>query len=438
MTAIFYFVYEAFLWPIALLVFRLLGLFVPKIKKGLAMRTPQGKIAPWLLAPAGERPVWIHCASFEFEYAKPIITKLKERRPDLKILVTYFSPTLAPVAAKFPGVDSACPSPWDDRQSLRKFLEHHKPQALLLARTDTWPVMLREARKAGVPSLLFSATLPPTSGRARGLGRILSRAVFSQLSAIYCVSEHDKATFASLGFDDLTEIVGDTRYDQVLARLKSPKPVKDGLFDGKPHILIAGSVWEEDAQVLVSCAALTKGKISWVLVPHEPTPEALAGLEAFIAEHDLSSVRYSQAESWPDDAILIVDKLGILAELYGKGRFAFVGGSFRKTVHSVMEPLAAGSVTFVGPHHQNNREALEFKRIPLAIAPGLHCVEVVTDAAGFAEKLGHLIANPQSAREQILGEIERRTGKSEVVVRWVLSRLIGSAPRIPSRETRGI
>ena len=438
MNAVFYFIYEAFLWPIALFAFRLLALAVPKIKKGLAMRAPLGKTPPWLVAPANERPIWIHCASFEFEYAKPIITKLKERRPDLKILVTYFSPTLAPVAAKFPGVDHACPSPWDDRKTLRKFLEHHKPQALLLARTDTWPVMLREARMAGVPSLLFSATLPPSSGRARGLGRILSRAVFSQLSAIYCVSEDDRATFASLGFGDLAEVVGDTRYDQVLARLKSPKPVKDALFSGKTNVLIAGSVWEEDSRSLIPCAALTKGKISWVLVPHEPTPEALTELEALIASHGLRSVRYSQTETWEADSILVVDKLGILAELYGKGRFAFVGGSFRKTVHSVMEPLAAGCVTFVGPHHQNNREAMELKTIPLATAPGLHCVEVVADSREFAEKLGRLLEQNEPARAQILGEIEKRTGKSDVVVRWVLSRLIGTAPRIPSRETREI
>ncbi len=74
----------------------------------------------------------------------------------------------------------------------------------------------------------------------------------------------------------------------------------------------------------------------------------------------LRFVRYSQAQVWPAGSILIVDQVGILAELYTWADVGFIGGSFKKQVHSVMEALAAGLPVMVGPYHQNNREAFIF------------------------------------------------------------------------------
>jgi 3-deoxy-D-manno-octulosonic-acid transferase len=82
-----------------------------------------------------------------------------------------------------------------------------------------------------------------------------------------------------------------------------------------------------------------------------------------------------------------VDQTGILAELYTQAQFAFVGGSFKKTVHSVMEPLAAGCVTFVGPKHQNNREALAIKNVKLKSLNGEAAVIAVNSPADWDEKL---------------------------------------------------
>jgi 3-deoxy-D-manno-octulosonic-acid transferase len=72
------------------------------------------------------------------------------------------------------------------------------------------------------------------------------------------------------------------------------------------------------------------------------------------------SQRYSQSQSF-DQQIMLVDEIGRLQELYLWGHCAFVGGSFKDKVHSVMEPLAAGCPVVIGPYHLNNREALHFQ-----------------------------------------------------------------------------
>lgn len=419
----FFAIYAAALHPLMVLAFRVLGLFAKKVRAGLAMRKANAQgVAPWLEQKL-DRPIWIHCASGEFEYAKPMIRSLKARYPELPLLVSYFSPTYAQQVERFPGVDFACALPWDRARTMAEFIRHHSPRALLVARTDAWPIMMREASRLNVPSLLFAATLTERSGRARGLGRWAASATLSAFDAIHCVSPDDRAQFESLGLPARIDVVGDTRYDQVVARLANPKPVDEAHFARRlKPLLVAGSTWPEDEAVLVELAARLKSEIDFVFVPHEPTDHNVARLERRLGERGITSARYSSA---PGEGALVVDRVGLLAELYLKGRFAFVGGSFRKTVHSVMEPLAAGCVTFVGPLHSNNREALEFKEIALDTdgASGLSCVETGANASELERKIRSALAvSHEEASVKIRREIGSRTGATRHVIDWVESR----------------
>jgi len=53
----------------------------------------------------------------------------------------------------------------------------------------------------------------------------------------------------------------------------------------------------------------------------------------------------------------LIDRVGILAELYHQTDLAFVGGGFRNSVHNVMEPAVAGIPVIFGPDYHNSREA---------------------------------------------------------------------------------
>ncbi len=94
-----------------------------------------------------------------------------------------------------------------------------------------------------------------------------------------------------------------------------------------------------------------------IVVPHEPTPEHLAGLDARASRARLSPpVRLSQATG--PVPFLVVDRLGALATLYGGGAMAYVGGGFgRAGLHSVLEPAAWGLPVAFGPRWQHSRDA---------------------------------------------------------------------------------
>lgn len=445
----FYAVYNYVAWPLAKLLAQLAALTSEKAALAVAMRKDVDGQAPWLKSARNQRPVWIHCASGEFEYAKPVIQLLKEQRPNCKIMVTYFSPSVARTVSSFPDIDFSCPLPWDTSRAMREFMLYHSPRCLLIARTDTWPEMLRQAKAFEIPCLLFSATLTSASGRTQGFGRWTSREVFSYLTEIFAVSDADATEFRQLTPSVPVQVRGDTRYDQVQNRVGSPKPTKRQLFD---HLntgfftLVAGSTWHEDEAALLEAMdrlretlAHERGlELIWVFVPHEPTAEHVENMLLSLIQRGLKPVRYSDAEAaLSPDTPLVVDCVGILAELYLYADFAFVGGSFRKSVHSVMEPLAAGCVTFVGPLYHNNREAEEFAKLTAIQGPrgGITMVQPVANGQRMAELLADLIHTlrksdagssgsavtlSQSVQRNIKSQVARRSGKSHDVVTWVV------------------
>src|SRR5437667_410848 len=69
-------------------------------------------------------------------------------------------------------------------------------------------------------------------------------------------------------------------------------------------------------------------------------------------------VRLSQLEHAKPGPVIVVDRVGILADLYALGDAAFVGGGFHRAgLHSVLEPAVFGVPTVFGPHWRMSRDA---------------------------------------------------------------------------------
>jgi 3-deoxy-D-manno-octulosonic-acid transferase len=186
----------------------------------------------------------------------------------------------------------------------------------------------------------------------------------SFVDRIYCVSPEDTSNVEALLPNAHVETFGDTRYDQVRFRLDHPKPLPEALKPALP-CLVAGSTWSEDEEVLLPSLTglLRDRRLQLILVPHEPDPKHIQALRERLSREKLDYVLFSEGRKWTEESVLLVDKVGFLAELYPWGQMAFVGGSFKRSVHSVMEALGAGCMTLVGPYHLNNREAIEFQDV---------------------------------------------------------------------------
>lgn len=348
----------------------------------------------------GRPLVWLHAPSVgEGLQARAVVEALRARRPDAQVAYTFFSPSAEGFARTVPA-DFADYLPLDLAGDVRRALDALRPQVLAFSKTDVWPVLTREAARRGVRSALLSATLPPGSSRLRGPARALLAPAYRRLDRVAAISPADAERFGALGVPpERRTVMGDARFDQVWARARGvdrASPLLRAASDPPRPTLVAGSTWPPDeARLLPAVRACREAghPLRLVLVPHEPTPEHLAATEAKLDEHRLSHVRLSDTGEEPTEAdVLLVDRVGVLGDLYAAGEVAYVGGGFGTAgLHSVLEPAAFGTPVLFGPRHANAREAGE-----LVEAGGAWSVE---SGDALRDRLLRLLSDDAARRE---------------------------------------
>lgn len=320
--------------------------------------------------------VWMHAPSVgEGLQARVVLEALRRARPEVQIAYTFFSPSAERFAAGV-GADWADYLPLDTPAAMRRMLALLRPAALLFSKTDVWPVLTREAAALGVPAALLSATLPAGSSRLRGPARALLAPAYARLAHVAAISAADAARFGALGVPpERRSVMGDAHFDRVLARADAvdpASPLLTPLRDPERLTLVAGSTWPADeTRLLPALAALAQAGVRWrlILVPHEPTPAHLAASERLLERHGLSHRRLGAPPADPPTDVVLVDRVGVLGDLYALADAAYVGGGWgRAGLHSVLEPAAFGVPVLFGPRHQNAREAGELVRAGAAFS----------------------------------------------------------------------
>jgi 3-deoxy-D-manno-octulosonic-acid transferase len=122
----------------------------------------------------------------------------------------------------------------------------------------------------------------------------------------------------------------------------------------KEKSLILGNSWPSDLVLLEKLAP----EVNLVIVPHrlnEETIESMRqGLEKLGRE---VSVVNELTRELPQGRTLLINMKGILCELYSDFSHAYVGGGLEGSIHSVLEPIVAGSrLVSCGPRHHRSTE----------------------------------------------------------------------------------
>lgn len=398
--------------PLMLSIMILISPFHKKAKKSLLLRFPKSGIPQWKKAGfKGATPIWFHCASGEFEYMKPILRHIKNQMPSQKIMVTFSSPTYQKSIESNTDVDFCFALPFDFPATIKEMIEFYEPKLLAIARTDIWPEMIRQASRHNVHSLVFSATCGKPWSFVK---RLWDGVVYSYLDEIYCIDEQDKQNFVKSGIaQQKISVLGDSRFDQAFYRVENKSTPNLSWLRTDSPILIAGSTWHEDETVLIPATQelLRYNKIKLIIAPHEPNEKHLKGLTQHLNQYGLSYKYYSQAENF-NSQVLIIDQVGVLAELYPYAQLAFIGGSFKSKVHSVMEALVAGCKVCVGPYYKNNREAIKYQNIDSAVT--------VTNSQ---DELLEWIREYRSHKNHIVEKVKSERGASLKIAQVILKKM---------------
>lgn len=315
------------------------------------------------------RPVvWFHAPSVgEGLVARAVAEALSGRRPELQVVYTYFSPSAVAFADRFPA-DVRGYLPWDLPDEVEPVLDALDPAALVFTKTEVWPELTSAAADRAVPALLVGGTLPADAGRLRWPARPFLRPTFRSLVRVGAVAGGDADRFRRLGVPPARcEVTGDPGIDSASERAGGADPGSPHLrpfHDTRRPTLVAGSTWPEDEDVLVPAATRVRDahpELRLIVAPHEPTPAHVRPLlEALDAGgwrvERLGAVEEAGSAAGVD--AVVVDRVGVLAQLYTVGRVAYVGGGFGGDgLHSVLEPAAAGLPVLFGPRHRNARAA---------------------------------------------------------------------------------
>lgn len=355
--------------------------------------------------------LWLHASSGEIEYLKSFIRDYKKANPSTCIVVSYSSPSAPRLFENIKSsVDIFFPMPWDQPQKIQNLIRKINPTAVFFGRTDLWPEFIRQLSKHKIKTYIISYN--PTLSF---LNRLWIRLFLKNFTAIFCIHQNQEQVLKALLPETVSILMtGDTRFDQVFWRLQQPTKIAFQLTD--PYVVF-GSTWKEDEiQFLPYLNEIKKLGYKIVLSPHEIDTDNIVRLEKILTQLGLTFQKFSDLSSTSADIILL-DRVGFLADFYRLADAAFIGGSFKSKVHSVMEPLCCAIPVITGPFIYNSPEAMRYHQV---IINELRVVQM----ADNGEQILTAFKNIQSIQKNdfkklLIGNLEKNRYATQKIMNFI-------------------
>lgn len=334
----------------------------------------------------GEHYVWFHAASLgEFEQGRPIMESLKNSHPEYKILLTFFSPSGYEVRKDYQGADIICYLPMDMSWNVKRFLDIVQPDCAIFIKYEFWMNYLLELKKRAIKTYIVSAIFRESQLFFKWYGGYY-RNLLKSFNHLFVQNDESVRLLHSIGFDNVTK-VGDTRFDRVADIASSAKelPIVQ-LFKSDKKVLVAGSSWPNDEEILLSYFNQNKD-VKLIIAPHEIHEEHL---QSIISKLQRPYVRYTQAttENVSDADCLIIDCFGLLSSIYRYGEIAYIGGGFGVGIHNILEAAVYGIPVIFGPNYKKFQEAVDLIELGGAFS--------ISDYTGFSRLMSDLLVDNSS------------------------------------------
>lgn len=336
------------------LAFKFLSWFNDKIKRGLEGRKQSLEIVKSNIS-KDDKVLWMHAASLgEYEQGLPVLEKLKEKYPNHKVLITFFSPSGYENVVKKNKEDILCYLPFDKKSTISEFVKAVHPEIFFTVKYDFWYHLLDELKKTNAKVFVISALFYENQVYFKPQGKWFVNELKKNVDWIFHQTEKSLSLAQKVGLTK-GSVSGDTRFDRV-KQIKNRDNFVEFIseFKAEKKLLVFGSSWEAEE------------KMAQIL------SQKLENFKILIAPHDLKRVQnlkqifpkailYSELKSnyqLPNTNILIIDCIGLLSKLYSYADVAIVGGGFHdKGLHNILEAATFGVPVIFGNQYKKNPEA---------------------------------------------------------------------------------
>ncbi|ESU23247.1 kdtA protein [Flavobacterium enshiense DK69] len=306
---------------------------------------------------ASDKTIWFHAASLgEYEQGLPVMEQIKEKFPNHKILVTFFSPSGYEVRKNNNIAHATVYLPLDTQKNVKEFLKLARPEMAFFIKYEFWPNYLNELKNQNIKTYLISGIFREKQSFFKWYGGFYRKAL-KNINYFFVQNESSKKLLQSIGFQNI-KVSGDTRFDRVVSILDRDNSL-DFIeeFKNDSTTIVIGSSWPKDESLLTNYINQSDSSVKFIIAPHNIKAEQIANLKSQIAK---KTVLFSEKDSQnlAEYQVFIIDTIGILTKIYSYADIAYVGGGFGNPgVHNILEPATFGIPIVIGPNYSHFAEA---------------------------------------------------------------------------------
>jgi 3-deoxy-D-manno-octulosonic-acid transferase len=313
-----------------------------------------------------ECDIWIHAASVgEVKVISYLIDYLKNLRPQQAIHATVMTRTgMATATGLFGHQASISFLPLDCTVPIKKSIERIRPKIILIAETEIWPNFICEASRSGIRIIQINGRMSAGAfSRYRFIRSTLSE-ILGSYDRLFLKTKIDSERYSFFGVSsEKVEIVGDMKFDAPMTSVPEERSEEirrqAGVSPGD-FLIVAGSTRPGEEAVLIEAFSIlrrTHSALKMIIAPRHL--ERIGEVKSLLVDRHIP---FSALGRPTDNAsITLLDRMGILNEVYAAADLAFVGGTLVEVGgHNILEPVWAGTPVVYGPYTANVADAAEY------------------------------------------------------------------------------
>jgi 3-deoxy-D-manno-octulosonic-acid transferase len=354
-----------------------------------------------------KQTIWMHCASVgEYEQGLPIVELLKNKYPNCRIVLTFFSPSGFKAFKPNTAIDEMYYLPLDSKLHASQFIQLIQPKLAIFVKYELWFYYLQALHHQQIPIYMVSMYVTSTAIFGKWYG-VLHRQMLGFFTIIFVQNEASKTNLAAAQIANVI-VAGDTRYDRIVQLTKTAfQDEKIENFCARSRVLIAGSTWPQDEELLCKWWQQLPANHGWklIIVPHQLELKHIADIQKMF-EKDV--IKYTDIHVDANKKVLILNTMGMLKYIYPYAMITYIGGGFGAGIHNILEPIGYGKTVLHGPNINRFLEAKQFGQLGISM--------VVNNYLELDNNIKKMLVKAESNKQIIQAEIDKNIGASEMIV----------------------
>ncbi|OIP92072.1 MAG: hypothetical protein AUK55_10025 [Syntrophobacteraceae bacterium CG2_30_61_12] len=378
----------------------------------------------------GAPRLWLHASSVgEVTGAMATVLEIRRRLPHSNLVLTVSTPQGFRFArTQLRQWVQVYAPPLDLPWPVWSAVSHFRPDLFVGFESEFWPLLFWMLRRRDIPTLLLNGRLSDRSARTYHRFPTLFQPLFRHFTGLAMNSEADARNILSFGVSaDRVRVLGSSKYDTLEVRTGFA-PSRDWRnllgWDHAGPVVIGGSLRRRECIWLLdvfAALAETRADLLGLFVPRH-----LHRIEEMTRHLTTRSIGFQLLSRLIDgtevrrEPVVLVDRIGVLFELYALGDLIFCGGTLEPIGgHNIVEPAAWGKRVVYGPHVEKvarEHELLQRHQASVMVSDWRQLIRLWQDQ--LSSQVGHT-----GTAEAPLGALRELGGVAQAQVDLILEAL---------------